>query len=97
MIRPFWRFALFDQQPVMLIATRKGRDLKTNMETNLAVRIRRVSQGDAADEIGGQSKVPYNNSLLTRLALTPALPRKNVILARPSPAICGICSACRYR
>jgi acetyl-CoA carboxylase carboxyl transferase subunit alpha len=30
----FGGFALFDQQPVMLIATRKGRDLKTNMETN---------------------------------------------------------------
>ncbi len=30
----FGGFAFFDQQPVMLIATRKGRDLKTNMETN---------------------------------------------------------------
>ncbi|MFA6930447.1 MAG: acetyl-CoA carboxylase carboxyltransferase subunit alpha [Lentisphaeria bacterium] len=30
----FGGFALFDQQRVLLIATRKGRDLKTNMETN---------------------------------------------------------------
>ncbi|MDD3696227.1 MAG: acetyl-CoA carboxylase carboxyltransferase subunit alpha [Lentisphaeria bacterium] len=30
----FGGFALFDQQPVMLIATRKGRDLKSNMACN---------------------------------------------------------------
>ncbi len=30
----FGGFAFFDSQPVMLIATRKGRDLKSNMETN---------------------------------------------------------------
>jgi acetyl-CoA carboxylase carboxyl transferase subunit alpha len=30
----FGGFAFFDDQPVMLIATRKGRDLKSNMETN---------------------------------------------------------------